>query len=62
MSNIELSTYTPDELLAIMNIEVNFEEVVDEKLVDDLIMIAGYTEEEAREAAKAIKKEDQIKF
>ena len=62
MSNIEMSTYTPDELLAIMNIEVNFEEVVDEKLVDDLIMIAGYTEEEAREAAKAIKKEDQIKF
>ena len=62
MSNIELSTYTPDELLAIMNIEVEFEEVVDEELVDDLIMIAGYTEEEAREAAKAIKKEDQIKF
>ena len=62
MSNIELSTYTPDELLAIMNIEVEFEEVVDEELVDDLIMIAGYTEEEARVAAKAIKKEDRIKF
>ena len=62
MSNIEMSTYTPEELLAIMNTEVEFEEVVDEELVDDLIMIAGYTEKEARETAKAIKKEDQIKF
>jgi hypothetical protein len=62
MSKVELSTYTPEEIIAIMNTEVNFEEVVDEQLVDDLIMIAGYTEEEARAAAKDIKKEDQIKF
>ena len=62
MSKIELSTYTAEELLAIMNTEVEFEEVVDEELVTDLILIAGYTEAEAREAAKAIKKEDRIKF
>ena len=62
MSNIEMSTYTPEELIAIMNTEVNFEEVVDEELITDLIIIAGYTLEEARAAAKDIKREDQIKF
>ena len=62
MSKIELSTYTPEELMIIMNTEVEFEEVVDEQLVDDLIMIAGYSEEEAYQAAKAIKKEDQATF
>ena len=62
MSKVELSTYTPEELIVIMNTEVEFEEVVDEQLVDDLIMIAGYTEEEARVAAKDIKRQDQIEF
>ena len=62
MSKIELSIYTPEELLVIMNTEVKFEEIVDEQVVTDMILIAGYTEDEAREAAKEIKKEDQIKF
>lgn len=59
MSNIELSTYTVEELIAIMNTEVEFEEVVDEQLVDDLIIIAGYAEDEARAAAKDIKRYDR---
>ena len=66
MSNIQLSNYTPEELIAIMNQQVFFEEELGEELVDDLVndltMITGYTEEEAREAAKAIREEDQIKF
>ena len=53
--------FTPEELMEIMNMEVTFTEVkVDEDLVTDYIMIAGYSEEEAYAAAENIKKYDNF--
>lgn len=51
--------FTPEELMEIMNMEVSFKEVkVDEELVTDFIMKAGYSEEEAYAAAKKVEEFD----
>lgn len=53
--------FTPEELLEIMNMEVAFTEVkVDEDLVTDFIMKAGYTEDEAYAAAANVEKYDNF--
>lgn len=51
--------FTPEELMEIMNMEISFKEVkVDEELVTDFIMKAGYSEEEAYAAAKKVEEFD----
>lgn len=53
--------FTPEELMEIMNMEVAFKEVkVDEELVTDFIMIAGYTTEEAYAAAASVNEYDNF--
>ena len=53
--------FTPEELLDIMNMEVSFKEVkVDEDLVTDFIIKAGYSEEDAYAAAANVQKYDNL--
>tara|TARA_R110002050_G_C8875549_1_gene508427 strand:+ start:177 stop:374 length:198 start_codon:yes stop_codon:yes gene_type:complete len=53
--------FTPEELVEIMSMEVSFTEVkVDEDLVTDFIMKAGYTEDEAYAAAAEVEKYDNF--
>ena len=53
--------FTAEELMEIMNMEVSFKEVkVDEDLITDFIMIAGFTEDEAYAAAANVEKYDNF--
>lgn len=60
---VDLGTYTPEELINIMNMELTFRDVGDdEQLVTDFMMIAGMSEDDARLAAKGVAKYDKLDF
>ena len=52
--------FTPEELMDSMNLEKVFTPKVDEQLVDDFIIIAGYSEEDAYAAAASVQQYDNF--
>lgn len=58
---VDLGTYTPEELIDIMNMELTFRDVKDEEdMVTDFMMIAGMSEDEARLSVKNVVKYDNL--